>query len=463
MLGETIVAIATAEGCGGIAVVRLSGIDAVAIANRVFSPGIGPKSDSHRAVYGILSAANDDKTSNNTPGDPIDQVIALPMFSPNSFTGDDTVEFFCHGGTVVSRLVMAACRGAGARPATAGEFTRRAFLNGKMSLDQAEAVADLIHAESELAARGAIRQLLGGLNYQLVEIEKPLLKLLSNLEGGLEFLDDEVPQMDRIELINVLQNSVDGISGLLDLAPAGKFLRDGIHVVLQGEPNVGKSSLFNNLVGSDRAIVDDEAGTTRDVVTARVVRNGRIFVFHDTAGLRETAGRVEQKGIERTRNAVRDADIVLSLRSAHGHSFDHNNSLGQSSFKMFVSVLTKCDLVDQQSISQLDPSIICTSSLDSSGMDLLWNKMDEMVETYDLQKAVSLGVVINERHRHKLETSQSELVLLLEELNCESAFMGDEVVGTLLASILSQLGEISGRVFSEQLLGSVFSRFCIGK
>ena len=463
MFGETIVAIATPEGSGGLAVVRLSGTDAVAIANRVFSPGVGSNSDSHRAVYGILSTPKDNKNEISTPKTIVDQVIALPMLAPNSFTGEDTVEFFCHGGTVVSRLVVSACRVAGARPATAGEFTRRAFLNGKMSLDQAEAVADLIHAESEIAARAAIRQLLGGLNSQLVDIEKPLLELLSRLEGGLEFLDDEVPDVDSEEAAGILKKSIEGITNLLDLAPAGRLLRDGIQVVLQGAPNVGKSSLFNELVGSDRAIVDHEAGTTRDVVSSRVVRQGRVFVFHDTAGLRSTSGRIENKGIERTREAVRCADIVLSLRLAGDSAISHEIPREESSSLMVLPVVTKCDLLSASEISQVDQSSVCTSSLDHTGLEKLWSKIDQTVEKFELNKAVSLGVVLNERHRYKLESSLAELELLLDEFRDSQIPPGDEVVGTLLASILAQLGEISGRVFSEQLLESVFSRFCIGK
>ncbi len=254
---DTIVAIATPEGNGGVALVRLSGSDALTIAAKVFGPGFGKETKSHRAVYGILQWPDGGISPNSAMFGAIDQVIALPMLRPNSFTGEDTVEFFCHGGRVVSRQVVSACRLAGARPATAGEFTRRAFLNGKLSLDQAEAVADLIHAESDMAARAAIRQLLGGLNGQLVAIEKPLLDLLARLEGGLEFLEEDHAGVDSTEIARVLSESMVGITRLLDLAPAGRLLREGIHVVLTGAPNVGKSSLFNRLVQSDRAIVDE--------------------------------------------------------------------------------------------------------------------------------------------------------------------------------------------------------------
>lgn len=458
---ETIVALATPEGNGGVAMVRLSGPRALAIASRVFKPGFGDTIKSHHAVYGILEWPSDEKHTKPDLEGVIDQVIALPMVGPNSFTGEDTVEFFCHGGTIVSRMVVSACRVAGARPATAGEFTRRAFLHGKISLDQAEAVADLIHAESDMAARAAIRQLLGGLSSQISAIETPLLELLALLEGGLEFTEEEHAGVNSLEIARVLSQSMQGITRLLDLAPAGRLLREGIHVVLTGAPNVGKSSLFNQLVESDRAIVDDEAGTTRDVVTQRIVHRGRVFVFHDTAGLRQPAGRIESKGIQRTYLAVEEADIVLSLSLPGEKNRLVEFSKGEkSSSASVISVMTKCDL---SSVESDDSSATITSSTKSFGIEELWEKLHQSVQKYELDKAISLGVVINERHRFKLENSRQELKQLLDEFSDANAAPGDEVVGTLLASILSQLGEISGRVFSEQVLESVFSRFCVGK
>jgi len=461
VLTDTIVAVSTADGSGGVAMVRLSGPSAVEISRLVFRPDFGDSPQSHLAVYGILSWPQLKNSTDITKTGPIDQVIALPMLGGKSFTGEDTVEFFCHGGTVVSRLVVSALRLAGARPAAAGEFSRRAFLNGKMSLDQAEAVADLIHAESEMSARGAISQLLGGLSSQLLAIEKPLLGLLAELEGGLEFLEEDHAGVDSHEIARLLSQSIGGISALLDLAPAGKLLRDGVQVVLSGPPNVGKSSLFNELVGSDRAIVDDEAGTTRDIVTERVVRGGQVFVFHDTAGIRDAAGRVENKGIQRTHKAVQNADIVLMLSSLNSNE---NSTQNSSPDTALIPVITKCDLNPESTPqADVDDGPVLTSSTTGSGVDLLWKRIENSVQKYQLDKAISLGVVINERHRFKLENSKRELEDLLVEVSNPEAICGNEITGTLLASILAQLGEISGRVFSEQVLESVFSRFCVGK
>lgn len=457
MQNDTIVAIATPEGNGGLSVVRLSGPTARSIAQSIFHTSEGDLSRSHCAVYGILREPNRVNSTIENNRIPIDQVIVLPMWAPRSYTGEDTVEFFCHGGSIVARMVVGLCREAGARPAAAGEFTRRAFLNGKMSLDQAEAVADLIHAESETAARAAIRQLLGGLNRQLVDVEKPLLELLARMEGGLEFLDDEVPEIPAAEIRQTLIGSLAGIDELLVMAPAGRLLREGIHVVLRGEPNTGKSSLFNLLVGEERAIVDNEAGTTRDVVTGRVNRGGRIYVFHDTAGLRSDAGRVEAMGITRTEEAAKTADLILDLRSLSADVVYPETTGGDA---VVLNVRTKSDLQENEKSS---PDEIWTSSKTGAGLTELWAAIESAVAQFQLDRAVRLGVVLNERHRHKLESCRSEVASLVAEFDDESVAPGNEVTGTILSSILSHLGEVSGRVFSEQLLESVFSRFCIGK
>jgi len=425
---STIVAIATPEGEGGLAVVRLSGPDALQIAHGLFRERVlGPDSESHRAVYGILFSSSDEKGEDY----PLDEVLALPLRAPHSYTGEDTVELFCHGGKMAARQVVKACRKAGCEPASPGEFTRRAFLNGKLTLDQAEAVADLIHAENEAAAKAAVRQLLGGLDGQLRAIEDPLLGLLASIEGSLEFVDEEEVAVSTDDALDVMRESVDRIGKLVAMAPAGRLLRDGIHVVLAGAPNVGKSSLFNALLEEDRAIVDDEAGTTRDVVTARVIRGGTTFVFHDTAGLRGDPGRVEQMGIDRTWKKVGEADVVLLLSSGIA------------------------------GVEKAPGGPLPTSSTTGAGLEELWSALDLAVRGFKMQEAVSLGVILNERHLRRLERCREDLWELVVEI--ETVAPGDEVVGTMLSSILQRLGEVSGRVFTEQLLESVFRRFCVGK
>ncbi|MBK7190713.1 MAG: tRNA modification GTPase [bacterium] len=560
---DTVVARATPEGEGGLAVVRLSGPQALAIATRVFrgagygrgsgEPGPGsalgdgpipgtttgpttaPVGGSgptpRRAVYGIFHEPIVGQPHEEQALAVIDESLALWLPGPHSYTGEDTVEFFCHGGRQVTAAVVRACQRAGAVAAAPGEFTRRAFLNGRLSLDQAEAVADLIQAGSEQAARAAVAQLRGGLDAELGALEWPLLDLLVRLEGSLEFSDDDSDEavVDAAEIRLVLAEALDGVDQLLALAPAGRLLRDGVHVALAGAPNAGKSSLFNRLVGSDRALVDAEPGTTRDIVTAPVRRGGRLYVFHDTAGLREPAGRVESMGIARAREAADQADLVLVLAAvgdgvvvwpevggwgdgvaaagstcagasggASGGEEAGPTCAGASSGATSgasaadqsgaisgarppaLFVLTKCDLVSGAGRDGADRATadtgacattcagasphtaIATSSLTGAGVEDLWAAIEHQVAAWRLDEAASLGVVLNERHRQRLLECRDELAQLLDLYRPESA-PGSEVAGTLLASLLARLGEISGRVFTEQMLDSIFKRFCVGK
>jgi len=457
--GSTIVALATPPGEGGLAVVRVSGPAALRVANAVFADGLlGPSPEDRRAVYGILKWPTSSLAKDMEPGSPIDQVLALPLLGGRSYTGEDTVEFFCHGGRAVSRQVVAACRAAGAEPAQPGEFTRRAFLNGRLSLDQAEAVADLIHAEGSGAARAAIGQLLGRLDDQLAVLETPLLELLAKLEGSLEFVTEEEVTVTPEEVRDTLAEAAERIEKLLALAPAGRLLRDGIQVALTGPVNVGKSSLFNVLLAENRAIVDGEAGTTRDVVSGRLVRAGIVLDFQDTAGLRETPGRVEQMGIDRTRRTVAEADLVLALTAA-----DNPEPVPvETEDTPVIRVLTKADLLDDAACATRRQSgMIITSCLAGEGIEDLWAAIDAVVADFGLAEAAARGIVLNERHRHKLELCHRDLSCLLAEF--QDGDPGADVAGTLLFSILAQLGEISGRVFTEQLLENIFKRFCVGK
>ncbi|MFH2053458.1 MAG: tRNA uridine-5-carboxymethylaminomethyl(34) synthesis GTPase MnmE [bacterium] len=477
----TIAAQATPVGESGLAVVRVSGPDALAVTARIFEGGpfrggalVGAV-ESYRAVYGILRDPVFESSASEKTSCVIDQVLVLPLLAPHGYTGEDTVEFFCHGGRVVPDLVVRACLAAGAEPAGPGEFTRRAFLNGKLSLDQAEAVADLIHATGELGARAAIRQLQGGLDDQMRGIEHPLLQLLAEIEGSLEFLDDEDVSVPAERAVAVLREAVAGIDRLLDVAPAGRILREGFHVVLAGAPNAGKSSLFNALLGEDRAIVDDEAGTTRDVVAGKRIRRGQAYILHDTAGLRGDAARVELLGIQRTYRTLAEADVILYLTEADAPRDPEPEvrelvNSAQPSIPL-ITVWTKGDLADAGRRAGPHPApeagrggaaaAILTSSRTGSGLDEVWRALESVAAGYRLDEALSLGVVMNARHQHKLEECRRDLVLLADEL--EQNHPGGEVTGTMLAAILGRLGEVSGRVFSEQVLEAVFRRFCVGK
>ncbi|MBU0741250.1 tRNA uridine-5-carboxymethylaminomethyl(34) synthesis GTPase MnmE [bacterium] len=448
---DTIAAVATPEGEGGLAVVRLSGPRALEFASALLSDG-RDRADlrSHRAFLGVPRCPRS--------RDELDETLVLPMMAPNSYTGEDTVEFYCHGGRLPARLVTEACLELGARPAGPGEFTRRAFLNGRLSLDQAEAVADLIAAESRLAAKGALRQLRGGFRRRMESLEKPLLGLLAELEGGLEFGEEDELEVTGERIAGALADALDGVDRLLSHARAGRQLREGVQVVIVGEPNAGKSSLFNALLGEPRALVDHEPGTTRDVVAARLRHRGGTFNLHDTAGLREDGGRVETMGVERARGAARSADLVLQVvdlvAGKRGSRPDPDHAVP------VLVVGAKADLVPEAGLRRVAPSVIVTSARDGRGVETLKDAMHDAANAAQLEAAASLGVVLNLRHVHRLKDFRGHL----EELRgVVGAGAAQEVICSLLHISLCELGEITGRVFTEKLLGEVFNRFCVGK
>ena len=457
---DTIVAVATPEGVGGLAVVRLSGPAAVSVAGRIFrDPGFARGPESHRAVLGLAVAPD--------AGEALDEVVVLPMLAPRSYTGEDVVEITCHGGAVPARTIADACVEAGARPAGPGEFTRRAFLNGKLSLDRAEAVADLIHAEDRLAARAALRQLRGGMDREIAACETPLRELLAELEGGLEFADDEAMSTPAPRLRAVLDAALVELDRLCSFAAAARRVREGVQVVLAGPPNSGKSSLFNALLDRPRALVDDEAGTTRDVLRERMDHGDCVFVLHDTAGLREAAARVEARGVTLARETVAGADVVLLLRDLS----DPDAAAGTAAAAEIASLApVGCAVIEVGAKSDLAvaadgvPGFLLTSAATGEGIVALRDALLEAARAGEMREAASLGVAWNRRHRHKLAACRDDLRELRDLVGEGSESDAPaEVLASMLAATLAGLGEITGRVFTEELLDVVFDKFCVGK
>lgn len=472
-MDDTIVAVATAEGQAGLAVVRLSGPAALSIARRVvMGDALAEPVTSHRARFAVLrwpSAAESADHVAPTPeppdeyavvaGQELDQALVLPLLAPHGYTGEDTVEFSCHGGWLPARLVAAACRAAGARAAGPGEFTRRAFLNGKLSLAEAEAVADLIHAEHAAGARAALAQLRGGLEREVAAVADPLRALLAEIEGALEFADDEEVGPSAATLALAVHAACARCERLAAFAPAGRRLRDGVQVVLAGPPNAGKSSLFNALLGEDRVLVDAEAGTTRDVVTARVVRGGLLYVLHDTAGLRDAGGRVEMLGMRRTEAAVMGADVVVAVTAADD---PQPVTVAAPAGSALVTVLAKADLVAPAAEAPAAPAAaVLTASTTGLGIEALWWSIERAADAANLHAAAVQGVLLNDRHQERLRGCLVHLRELAAALATPA--LPAEVCASCLRLALLELDEISGRVFTERLLADVFARFCVGK
>jgi len=454
MLDDTIAAIATPLGEGGLAVVRLSGAAAFAIADRCFIPS-GKSSvklsqaTTHTIHYGKIVQR----------GRIIDEVLLAVMRAPRTLTREDVVEITCHGGLLPAKMVLDAVLESGARMAMPGEFTRRAFLNGRIDLAQAEAVADLISARTELALAAANEQLAGKLSQRINELRDDMIKILAHVEAHIDFPDEDIAPDTKSQLLQRLENAVAFMDELLRTANEGQILRRGIRAAIVGRPNAGKSSLLNQLLGHDRAIVSAIPGTTRDTIEETANIRGLPVVFVDTAGLRESGDEIEIEGIRRSRATLAKAELIL-------HVLDNSESitpadetyLAEFSGKKRILVRNKIDLLKKLSLPD-DLKTVDVCCLSGKGIENLKEAIKELVWAGEI-RAEMLQVMINSRHQDALKrarTSTAETIKALREnLTLELAAMD-------LRIAVNAVGEIVGKTTNEDLLDSIFSQFCIGK
>ena len=439
---ETIVAPATGQG-GAIAVVRVSGAEAFEVTDRVFRSRRGRVADAEG--YTILYGSVMDGES------VLDDVLVSVFRAPHSYTGENSVEISCHASTyIVSRLV-ALLIDAGARAATAGEFTQRAFVNGKMDLSQAEAVADMIASASAADHRIAMNQMRGGFSRDLAELRAELLKITSLLELELDFSEEDVEFADRSAMRQLLERIDTRIHTLAESFRLGNAIKNGVAVAIVGAPNVGKSTLLNRLLNDDRAMVSDVAGTTRDVIEESCTIDGVRFRFMDTAGIRATDDRLEQMGIDRTHGAIERADVVLHL-SVAGESCDSLECDAP-----VIRVLNKADRSGVKS-GRVDERIVVISAKTGAGVDALRAVLREVVDTSGLEQGAT--VVSNMRHYAALRAAGLSVAVCLRglEMNLTSDMLSEEA-----REVLFHLGEITGEITTDETLGNIFANFCIGK
>ncbi len=471
---DTIAALATPAGEGGVAIVRISGVLAPDILNKLFKiaescrgdPAGSPRQEnipikwkSHHLYYGRLIGLQSEL---------LDECLAVWMKAPNSFTGEEVVEFHLHGGKLISLKVLQTIYQLGARPANPGEFSQRAFLNGKIDLTQAEAIADMIAAKSERSLSLAQAQWQGKFSGPVQELRKILIELLVNLEAAVDFPEEEIEIIHFEATKRLIEKSVSQIQQWLIDYELGKILREGLTIALIGKPNVGKSSLLNLLVKEDAAIVHDEPGTTRDAIERQISLNGLSVRFVDTAGMRETEGVVEQKGIERSRQWFEKADLVLVL-------LDVSSPLEKEDFEVLelakskksILILNKVDLPAAWSPTDLVPESsvipaeagIPLSTKTSAGLKDLELAIFSQFGIQDLEKEDHL--LLNQlRHKQALEKALSSLSTAIQAL--ENHYSPEFVAADIQSSI-RYLGEIIGEVSTEDVLGEIFGRFCIGK
>ena len=468
---DPIAAQATPPGEGGIAVVRISGPDALQVAEQIFRKPTGSHIDinstcTHTIHYGYVTDEQENK---------VDEVILLIMKSPRSYTGEDVIEFHCHGGPIPVQSVLRAVFNAGARPAEPGEFTRRAFINGQLDLTQAEAVADVIESRSRTSAKLALQHLEGDLGEKISDLRNRILDIMARIEVVLDYPEMDIQQAQRKEMTEELTSLSENLRHLIDTASAGKPFREGVKTVILGRPNVGKSSLMNALLKRERAIVTDVPGTTRDLLEEMIVVDGIPLVVIDTAGIRSDAGRIEQMGVDRARDAAENADLILLVFDDSEKIRPADKALcewiGQLNLDAsIVPVINKIDLQQnsfnfQQASKLLQdssnvPRSVKISAKNREGLNELIEIISREVIKGDLPPAGEGVVVTNARHENKLRQAEEAVKEAISGLNSQIPI---DLVNIDMREALQALGEITGETATRDLLERIFSDFCLGK
>ncbi|TAE87597.1 MAG: tRNA uridine-5-carboxymethylaminomethyl(34) synthesis GTPase MnmE [Bacteroidetes bacterium] len=449
-LNDTICALATAGGVGAIGVIRVSGKQAIQIVDAVFKGKRLTQQASHTVHFGKI--ADGPKV--------IDEVLATLFVEPKSYTGENTVELSCHGSPYIQQQMLQLLVNKGCRLAKPGEFTLRAFLNKKLDLSQAEAVADLIASNSEESHRTAMMQMRGGFSYQIAEMRERLINFASLIELELDFAEEDVEFAQRDELIQLVTTIQALIAELLQSFKYGNAIKNGIPTVIAGKPNAGKSTLLNTLVNEERALVSDIAGTTRDTIEEAFVIDGITFRLIDTAGIRTGAGdKIEEMGIERTFEKIQQASVILYVFDASITTADElQEELTQFNNLnvVLIPVANKTDL-QQQPSSFAVPNLVSLSAKEKTGINQLKLRLSEAIRKDEVKNDI---IITNLRHYEALQHAHESLDQVLVGVN---AHITGELLAFDIRKALFHLGEITGEVTTDDLLANIFSKFCIGK
>ena len=467
-INDTIVALATATGVGAISVIRLSGKEAIELSDKIFKTVSGkPLSEapSHTVHLGTIKSENQ----------VIDECLATIFKGKKSYTGEPVVEFSCHGSAYITQEVIKLCLANGARLAQAGEFTKRAFLNGKLALNQAEAVADLIASDSKASHQVALQQMRGGFTSEIEDLRQELLNFASLIELELDFSEEDVEFADRSQFEQLLKRIKTTLQGLVQSFSAGNAIKNGIPVAIVGKPNAGKSTLLNTLLNEERAIVSDIAGTTRDTIEETLHIAGVTFRFIDTAGIRDTQDKIEAIGVEKAKEKIKKAQIVLYLYNEKENTTDEVVQFVEENYRKGLKILLLHNKTDNEYIrlSEFDGEILLklhkieprygyTQLRISAKEKINIDALKELLSFYakELTSTGSTTIITNIRHYEALNNALQALEKVEEGMQMH---LSGDLLAIDIRETLYHLGSITGAVSNDELLGNIFSRFCIGK
>lgn len=457
---STIVAISTAPGIGGIGIIRMSGKNCFKILEKIFmakNPQKIEEIKGYTIKYGKIVNTKNEKI--------IDEVLVSYFKAPKSYTTEDMCEISSHGGIVVIREILNICLSAGAEIAEPGEFTKRAFLNGRIDLTQAEAIIDLINSKSSREAQESANQIEGYLSKKINEIRNELLNLMTDIEANIDYPEYDVEEVSHEKTEKTLLNIKEKLENLAKNFENGKIIKEGIKIAIVGSPNAGKSSLLNKMLKEERAIVTEIEGTTRDLIEETITIEGVPFKIIDTAGIRNTDNKVEQIGIDRTKKAIKDSDVVIAV-------FDNTKEIGEKDREVLeiineknaIVVLNKIDLSNSnlentEELEKIDKKIIKISAKEDVGIDEIFKELINMFNINDIKLDNDI-LITNIRHQNLINKAIESTNEAINDLN---NYQPIDIVSIKIKEILENLGEITGSNVSEELLNNIFSKFCLGK
>lgn len=456
---ETIVAISTAMGNGGIGIIRMSGKESFKILEKIFKPKNNKLDDikGYSMKFGYIIDSETDEV--------IDEVLVSFFKSPKSYTTENMCEINSHGGMIVQKLILEQCLKNGANIAEPGEFTKRAFLNGRIDLSQAESVIDLINSKTEKEAKASITQLEGRLSKKIEEIRRDLLDIMSDIEATIDYPEYDIEEVTNNRAIKELESILEKLKDLEKSFETGKILKEGIKTIIIGKPNAGKSSLLNLVLDEERAIVSDIAGTTRDTIEEYINLKGIPLKLIDTAGIRDTSDKIEEIGVNKSIDLISKADLIISI-------FDNSKELEKEDYKILeliknknsIIVLNKTDLGkhildDKEEILNLQIPIIKMSAKLGDGIQELYDAINNMFNMGDIESDNSM-VITNARHKNQIKKAEYNIKQSIDTIMKNLPI---DIIGIYIKEALSDLGTITGQNVSEDIINEIFSKFCLGK